>query len=193
MDLKIKTIHDGVYLIEDAFSQDECSQLIERSEGIGFEAASVRTAGGPSMNTNIRNNERVVLDDFELANQMWERVGELLPRIDGQDACGVSTPVKFYKYKPGQRFKRHMDGSSLDGLGNQSQLSYLVYLNDGFEGGSTIFFDNEKVFGMRPPLFDPMKPKLGSALLFRHKIWHEGEEVISGTKYILRSDVVYAK
>jgi hypothetical protein len=34
-------------------------------------------------------------------------------------------------------------------------------------------------------------PRTGMALLFQHRVWHEGCEVTSGVKYVLRSDVMY--
>ncbi|MEQ1701420.1 MAG: hypothetical protein ABMA25_15030, partial [Ilumatobacteraceae bacterium] len=33
-------------------------------------------------------------------------------------------------------------------------------------------------------------PKTGMALLFQHRILHEGAVVTSGTKYVLRTDVI---
>ncbi|MCW7540824.1 hypothetical protein OOT46_23675 [Aquabacterium sp. A7-Y] len=36
-----------------------------------------------------------------------------------------------------------------------------------------------------------MAPRAGSASLFVHETWHEGRSLQSGTKYVLRSDVLY--
>jgi hypothetical protein len=43
-------------------------------------------------------------------------------------------------------------------------------------------------------LFDPFTvvPRKGSALFFYHHLDHRGDEVTSGRKYVLRSDVMYA-
>ena len=72
----------------------------------------------------------------------------------------------------------HKDGPwTEDGL--TSQLTLLIYLNDGFVGGDTDFRDFRVV------------PKQGDALLFVHDTWHEGAAVESGVKYVLRSDVLY--
>ena len=57
----------------------------------------------------------------------------------------------------------------------------MIYLNEDFEGGETAFEHTV------------VRPRLGSALLFFHAILHEGREVTRGQKYVLRSDVMYAR
>lgn len=61
----------------------------------------------------------------------------------------------------------------------------MIYLNEGFEGGETNFYSdgNRFRFGVRP--------RTGSALLFVHNLFHEGARVVSGRKYVMRSDVMY--
>jgi hypothetical protein len=34
-------------------------------------------------------------------------------------------------------------------------------------------------------------PRIGSALIFHHYLEHEGSEVVEGTKYVLRTDIIY--
>ena len=72
-----------------------------------------------------------------------------------------------------------------------SKLSYLVYLNDDFEGGSTTFREYSVQGGERTKTEHIVSPVTGSALLFRHERWREGSPVLSGQKYVLRSDVFY--
>ena len=106
--------------------------------------------------------------------------GVALPEVDAQVPRGLPKDLRFYKYAPGQRFKMHKDGPwHEDGL--TSQLTLLVYLNDGFTGGDTDFRDFR------------VKPDTGAALLFIHDTWHEGAAIESGTKYVLRSDVMYGQ
>jgi len=54
-------------------------------------------------------------------------------------------------------------------------------LNEDFEGGTTMLITNNQV----------ITPKTGMLLLFDHKILHAGLPVTSGTKYVLRTDVMY--
>merc|ERR1712039_1103977 len=76
-----------------------------------------------------------------------------------------------------------------------SRLTFVLYLSDSFEGGETSFFvpnrEREGVLEAHPVL-----PREGCATVFVHgdtgvPLLHEGSKVTSGTKYILRTDVVY--
>jgi prolyl 4-hydroxylase len=58
-------------------------------------------------------------------------------------------------------------------------MTLLLYVNDGFEGGQTTFDDLV------------VTPERGMALVFRHDLFHAGEPVRGGTKYVLRSDVMF--
>lgn len=157
----------------------ECAALIDLAEGHGFDAASVRTTSGPQMMKTVRNNDRVIIESPPWVQILWQRLSALaLPVLDGEAPAGLPVGLRFYRYGPGQRFKMHKDGPWTE-AGLTSKLTFLVYLNDGFEGGATGFRDFE------------VRPAEGTALLFVHDTWHEGAPVLAGTKYVLRSDVLY--
>jgi hypothetical protein len=46
---------------------------------------------------------------------------------------------RVYKYLPGQQFKMHRDGSYERNENEKSFYTFLIYLNDDFEGGETEF------------------------------------------------------
>lgn len=191
MTRELHQIDSDIFTVSNIFSRAECIELVERAESMGFEAASVRTSSGPQMMTHIRNNDRVVFDDAELAGEMWERIRSFLPALDGEIACGVDSQLRIYRYFPGQQFKRHKDGSVTNYLGQTSKLSYLIYLNDDCDGGSTTFRDYCEVNGTREKIEFNVIPATGTALLFRHERWHEGTPVVAGAKYVLRTDVFF--
>ncbi len=191
MTLEPVFVDPDVFTVSGILTVFECEALIERAESIGFAAASVRTHSGPKMKTNIRNNDRVNFDNAKLANLMWSRVSSVLPMLDSLRPVSVDQRLRFYRYEPGQEFKRHKDGSVTNAHGHVSKLSYLIYLNSDFTGGATTFRDYVGSGESRRKIEHVITPETGSALLFRHERWHEGTGLTSGRKYVLRSDVFY--
>mmetsp|Transcript_55135 Transcript_55135/g.129085 ORF Transcript_55135/g.129085 Transcript_55135/m.129085 type:complete len:252 (-) Transcript_55135:31-786(-) len=190
----------GAFVLHNVLTAAECDQLIEASEFTGYtEDAAV------SLGRDIRHNENCVwIAQDELCTIPFERCRPKLPveqRLGA--AVGLNARWRFYKYGPGDIFKAHTDGSwpgsgiepkdgSLvrDAYGDRwSLLTWVLYLNDNFKGGATRFFlDDDKP--------EEVPARRGSALCFYHghHPWshvHEGGKVHDGTKYIIRSDVLY--
>ena len=172
-----------VFTLDEVLGASECAGLIARCEPLGFAPAPITTAAGFVMRQDIRNNDRVMFDDVALAAQLFGRIrGQLPERLFGRRPVGVNERFRCYRYEPGQRFAPHYDGAFCRSRSERSELTFMVYLNDGFAGGDTAFLD-----------FDvAVVPRAGTALLFQHLLLHEGSAVESGVKYVLRSDVMYA-
>jgi len=97
---------------------------------------------------------------------------------------GVNERLRCYEYQVGQRFAPHSDGIFVRNTAEQSFYTFMVYLNEDFEGGETGFLvEPEKI----------IKPQTGMGLLFQHPIIHEGCEVKKGVKFVLRTDLMYRK
>lgn len=172
----------GIGTIDDILNAAECAEHIDRSERAGFGAAPIITPFGEQVITDVRNNSRVMLDDFALAARIWERAREHLPIfLDGRQAIAMNERFRYYRYRPGQRFNWHADAPFRRANGEVSQLSFIMYLNDDFAGGETTVLD--KV----------IKPKRRMALFFLHELLHEGRPVTAGTKYVMRTDVMYGQ
>ncbi len=177
--MRITEHSDRVFTIDGFLDGDECARLIALAESHGFVAAGVRTEQGQKSMPAIRNNQRAQFASPEWVAALWQRLSAIaLPELDGQRAAGLPRDLRFYKYAAGERFKMHKDGPWRED-GQSSKLTFLVYLNDGFDGGATDFRDFL------------VAPATGSALLFVHDTWHEGAPVTGGLKYVLRSDVMY--
>merc|ERR1712032_1746467 len=71
------------------------------------------------------------------------------------------------------------------GQGERSYFTVLLYLNDEYRGGTTEFVT---LNGGRVPLI----PQTGMVLVFEHDMPHEGLELLEGTKYVMRTDVMYS-
>ena len=67
-------------------------------------------------------------------------------------ACGIVERLRFYKYDIGQQYPEHMDGAykrtvvteSGETYTQQSFMTLLIYLNDDFEGGKTLFYPDHQ-------------------------------------------------
>lgn len=181
---------DRVFVIHDFLSQRECAALIRRSEAAVYLPGTV----GGVANENFRNNERVMVDDQSLASDLFQRATPFLPAVlEGHHLVGFNERWRFYRYQPGQTFQPHRDGSYLRMMtGDKSEVTMMIYLNDGMVGGETKFYANADHAFLQPPSpYLSVQPKTGMALVFLHTIWHEGAVVQSGLKYVLRTDVLY--
>jgi predicted 2-oxoglutarate/Fe(II)-dependent dioxygenase YbiX len=164
---------------------DECAALIAKIESLNPEVAPINTRFGVAVRTDIRNNDRVMFDDEELARTLLERVRAKAPeRVHGLTLVGVNERFRCYRYQPGMRFAPHKDGAFHRDAFEQSCYSFLVYLNEGFEGGNTTFATNPEI---------AITPRTGMGLLFQHPIIHEGSVVTAGVKYVARTDLMYRK
>lgn len=178
-----RRIDDAIFTVSGLFTREECDEYIAFAEGIGFGEAPITTFGGPVMMKDVRNNERVMVDDPGRAGVLWDRIRPHLGAMDfaGARAVGVNERLRFYRYDPGQVFRWHRDGYYQRPNGERSRLTYMVYLNEDFEGGETKFRDPDVV----------VKPEKGMALVFLHPLMHEGAAVSRGRKYVVRTDVMY--
>jgi prolyl 4-hydroxylase len=178
-----KTVYtQDVFTINNFLSQQECIELIRKSEEMGYEEATVDVGSSQQrMIKGVRNNERVLYNDETYAALIWERLKEFAPQgKSGEQACGLNELFRFYKYTPGQRFKMHKDGSFKRNPYEASQYTFMIYLNDEYTGGETVFASGEII-----------RPQSGTALIFHHPLRHEGSILMAGVKYVLRSDIMY--
>ena len=149
--------------------------------------------------------------------------------------AGVNRRWRVYRYQPGgiENFAPHIDAgfppSGLSGDGGTllwdatlknptsdekivSRLTILMYLNDDFEGGQTVFYNpvaQQPANNNNPQVLASVKPRAGSVLIFPQAVgenaveharvhWplHEGSPVLSSSqrpKYVIRSDVLFAE
>ncbi|KAL7551004.1 hypothetical protein ACHAWF_014210 [Thalassiosira exigua] len=67
--------------------------------------------------------------------------------------------------------------------GETSHVTVQLYLNDKFKGGETRILCGKRHYDV--------KPKMGSALIFDHDLLHQGSKVLVGTKYSVRTDIMF--
>jgi hypothetical protein len=182
--MKFNKINKWIFTVDDFMSAEECEKWINFSENQGYEIAKINAGfDGQQVNTSVRNNERVIYDSVELAEELWQRVKDFVPpEADYKKAYGLNERFRFYKYSQSQRFRLHKDASFFRDFEEWSCYTFMVYLNENFVGGETKF-----------PPDCTVKPATGKALIFKHELLHEGCPVIEGLKYVLRTDIMYKR
>jgi hypothetical protein len=142
--MEVTALGAGVFTIRNFLNTEECQRYIALSEQIGFSEAAVATDDGDRVLKDARNNDRILLDQPELADELFAKARpHLPPAIDGWRLCGFNERMRF-------------------------------------EGGATQF------------RWETVQPQAGMALVFPHRLSHQGTTVTRGTKYVLRTDVMYA-
>lgn len=184
------------FVIPALFCKAECEQLLNTDIKNSFQKAI------SNYPTYYRNNDRFVMDNDILANLLFEKVKPYLPKIIEinstiQAENGVwhlkelNNRIRFCKYSANQYFHRHLDGIHYRNDTTQSKLTFMVYLNSAteFKGGRTLFFKTKET----DEIWASYIPKQGDLIVFDHNVWHEGEVLTQGEKFVLRSDILYSK
>jgi Rps23 Pro-64 3,4-dihydroxylase Tpa1-like proline 4-hydroxylase len=179
LSLKVPFRFDSIellWVVEEVYSSEECTDFISLIE-----------SKNPSLATNnpmYRDQDRVIIDSIRTSSELFERLKPHLPQKMGDFKLQrLNERLRFYRYKPGQKFAPHMDHWYQPNDSEISLLTVLVYLNSDFTGGETRFMEQIETV---------VEPKQGAVAIFQHKIRHEGCEVMNGVKYAFRTDVIYS-
>jgi prolyl 4-hydroxylase len=172
--------HPEVTLFRGFLTPAECDYLIRTAMPV-FVPATVghvsRMVGGviPQIRT------------CDTAGLPWVRETPAVHAINRRIAAVSGTrvdwgePLQILRYRPGQEFKPHRDWT--EDVENQRILTMLVYLNNAYEGGETLFLKT----GLK------VRGDIGDAILFRNAssdgqpdmdTLHAGLPVISGEKFL---------
>lgn len=199
---------DSACILHGVLSQNECLRLIEMATTFGMKPITGR----------IRECARVSAMGEEFANRIFERVQPFLSKLEltpevpvrgivfDYESCGTFTPYglnpcfRICKYNPGGHFFPHYDGGFEILPSDRSFKTFMVYLNDGYAGGHTNFFDDLQPLYENPQvehMVYSFKPRIGSCLVFNHAIAHDGDALLDNDvvreKWIFRSEVMFSQ
>ena len=200
----------GAFLISDVLSGEECENIIQMAESSpqGYVPDEPTTSAKPPEGFAPRAANLVLLSE-KITSILYNRTKQFLPTKLGNgsnELAGLNSRLRFYRYQPGAIYRPHVDGSwpgsgihngkyYYDYYGDRwSRLTFLVYLNDDFDGGGTSFYVPSKDVGNLQAF--TVEPRQGSVLVFPHggvagSLVHEGSFCKVGVKYIIRTDVLY--
>lgn len=172
-------------------SKDECESLILYATRKGLEKSMTwdsEADGGERIEYKNRDSEQTWIPLGE--NIIVDRIKEYVSKITGLPLT-YQEDMQIARYKPNGKFVAHHDACQKNSpscknmnhnLG-QRIYTFLIYLNDDFIGGNTVFSNiNQTII-----------PKQGQAVLFRNvdendeiieESLHEAQTVESGEKWI---------
>lgn len=170
----------------DLFDPIYCKQYIDMAEREGFEESKVNTYGIQVENKSVRNNSRMFFEGPGLAHMLWGTLKDHIPKeYDGRKLSRVGDYFRIYKYEEGQYFKAHKDGS-VELPGEASLLTMLIYLSNNGAGTTLMPYGPSQEWA-----YKNIACTKGKILIFNHDLWHKGDTVTSGVKYVLRTDIFY--
>ncbi|HEY1188655.1 MAG TPA: 2OG-Fe(II) oxygenase [Gemmata sp.] len=182
---------DDLFVIHGFLSPDECDYYITMTESAGYGDAPISTMSGPVMRKDIRNNDRVMIDDAGIARAVWERLQSFVPeRVQFWRPVGLNERFRFYRYDPGQQFDWHFDGAYERSPLERSAFTFMIYLTGGVAGGATEFNMKSRGSVRSDDPIVRVQPEAGKALVFPHRILHRGAPVADGRKYVMRTDIM---
>eukprot|EP00927_Polykrikos_kofoidii_P066640 TRINITY_DN62200_c0_g1_i1.p1 TRINITY_DN62200_c0_g1~~TRINITY_DN62200_c0_g1_i1.p1 ORF type:complete len:298 (-),score=48.97 TRINITY_DN62200_c0_g1_i1:355-1158(-) len=207
---------EDIWIVDGLLSVAECQALIAGAEAHGFGTTDFEQSYRGNLRLTASDAKLAKAVWHRLQPLLPAKVQMRPPQVAGDEkwwssypavggrwqAVGLNDCWRFAKYRPGDRFMCHCDSAFERTPGEEmSMFSCTIYLNTDFAGGQTRFYLNDDpYFEWREDFGKPdleVVPKVGRCLLFRQPpgftYWHDGEEVRSGLKYLLRSDVLYQK
>lgn len=186
---KVSVPEYSIQELDGFLTHQECDHIIRISQD-RLKDSMVYSSDTDKYDTSTRKSRQAWLKDAEdpivasVSRRVAKRTG--MPVENQEDLQVVS-------YGPGGFFKPHYDPCDgekdfcqrMDGSAGPRIWTYLIYLNDDFEGGETVF----------PLIGKAVKPKKGKCVVFQSTLpeqgsmmileaLHGGNPVLSGNKWI---------
>lgn len=170
----IKKNNYWLYVIDNFLSDYECNNIINKANNTKFDTSSIYEDGNKLALDNRKSLSTWIDEDI-----VSSRISDLLkmPK-ENQES------LQIVKYNKGGYFLPHYDCSDdSESIVHDRIITVLIYLNDNFKGGETIFQN----------LDIKIKPKKGTAIIFWSKdnnnnifeeSLHSGSKILKGQKII---------
>jgi prolyl 4-hydroxylase len=135
---------------------DECDHLVALAEPRLSPAVVIDPRSGRQVRNPVRTSDSMALP-YVAETPLTHALTRRMAAVSGTQAP-QGEPLQVLRYRGGQEYRPHSD--ALAGEPNQRVLTLLVYLNEGYEGGDTLFVNT----GLR------FRGRKGDALLFRNTL-----------------------
>lgn len=171
-------LKNTVITINDILPQNDCNKYIDEIDQ-KTKICNFTSAG------NFKNDKYI---DNSLSKYFYEKIKETLDDelLNELRIIRANDIIMTGKYEANQEFSLHTDTGLYYNKKDKMRSKYtlLIYLNDDFSGGETVFYNDN---------FEPViqiAPKKGMALLFDIDLWHKGNMVTNGKKYWIGCELI---
>ena len=213
--------HSILFSGTNLFSKIECKQIVQTCVEQKLQQMETQYKSG-------RNNSRLIALDSLMANYIWQKLQTALERSTdctklvpfGFDVLrgdwklsGANAAIRFNQYncKKNEFFSVHRDSQFCPSGDERSVFSIVIYLNDGYSGGETVFYfpkdssvenkglDISEEIAKSHGLDEGyekvvIKPKCGNFVIFTPNILHESLKIEDNgsiqNKYIIKTDIM---
>lgn len=176
---EVNKFYNGYYIIKNLIDDDLCDRII--NEGI-----KIAKDEGWTLNrhSNYPTTDNSILENWESYNILKEKTESII-----FDKLHEKFGIDKNKLKINELFLSKYDGDNsnkqnkLDFHKDASEFSFVISLNDSYEGGGTFFKDINK----------NIKLKKGECVIFCGQRYHSGSEVTKGKRYVVAGFINYVK
>ena len=207
-------VESQILLIHNLFTSSLCARYISFLSSLPLTTTPLTK----SKDLAVRVNDRFQVEDAAFAEMLWSQTAlkQLVSDYEDQtvwgdgrtvtgeakapELLGLNPNIRIYRYRPGQFFQQHFDDSNNlsfkvdngQSIAAKTTWTLLIYLSI-CEGGETVFYPDRLKGSKTDPMPVAVAPEVGLGLLHRHGdkcMLHEGQKVLGGEKWVLRSDLV---
>lgn len=168
-------LSERIIQIPQAITPAVCQTYIQQGDQVGWGATNI----GELNPLYSRSQAVMYIDIAALVAAIQQRAPHTLDGLEIATLAPERTACM--RYSQGEFFGLHTDAPYVAPDGALSKLSFILYLNDDYQGGETFF----------PELGLAVSPEVGKILLFPPDIPHMSNPIMHGAKYIVRSEVLY--
>jgi len=178
--MKVDLEKGGIYTFNNFLTDKECEKYDEIVRNPPQQASAFTQTGGfdnkkwtdPELSSYFYSLLKNHISDKTINNNEFPNI------------LRANTLIMTGNYNPGQQFNMHTDTGLYYNIKEKSRWTLLIYLNDDYEGGHTLFYDDDFKFTK------DITPKKGMALLFDIDLWHRGDVIITGNKRWIGCEII---
>lgn len=158
------------------------------SEECDFFRAMINKKTDANNFTDSGRFDNKIWQDPTLATNFHKRLLVLDP-VEEQRYLRANNVLMAGHYEVGDSFSLHTDTGLYYDMERKekSRWTLLIYLNDDFEGGETVFYHTD-IWAETHRI----RPRKGMALLFDIDLWHSGQPLLRGQKYWIGCEIIGA-